>query len=394
MNGYQGKFCPVCGRQLTQESVFCPGCGTRQPAIEQRPNVQEFSPMQGTFTQGSYPVQENNEQVLHPMRAVLAAAGFIAALIVIFLLHCIRRYPMAYSNEVTVFLNTALFGTGLYLLMVKGKKWKLFAVGILLVYIFLSSLSSSVSALNQMTYGRFSISKLFNIYFKRNYAGTTFPAAILMVAVISGAPLLFRLIFRRQKPAKQIWFTSVLTSVYFLTYQSIVFFGSGYRRLPTLSLISSYMLIILETVILLLIPSALHSLCAMKERSFRPRGWGLVWSILGIAGMCAALLICVINILGKNQLMYSFQVLSALTAMIGFILLVSGRKAGWFLVLFSGFTVIHADVYQIILRMIMTARLHTTTEMVFISILFWCLNPLFTWLSIRKAWLGKNDDYR
>ena len=376
------SFAPVAGQPMPSRSAGAyQGAGTPpvafggpQPAaFGQQPAAQPVNRQTGGSSEPSLEPD--------PGRALWVAAGLILLPFVSYLIHCLPRLWLIYCAPFFSFAATGLLGVCVYLLLQKGTKWKVLGAVSAVLAIFLFHVGDLVTQMNSMRGGLFSLRLLYEFLFLRPVRSSVLLYVIKAVLAAGGA-LFFGALLKTSPPKKQVWLTSLCTSVVVLVF-NLIYVGArgGGRTLfsMSLSIISGTLL----AVMLLLTPPALFALCTMKSKTIRLSGWGKAWCWLCLLGMLGATVMCILTIARvMSSRMYSTQLILSVVALVGFIMLLAKKRAGWYVILFTAFTILISQFASSFNAVIQGASAYSS---LMVGALAGSLNPLITWLSIRSG---------
>ncbi|MBO4887949.1 MAG: DUF805 domain-containing protein [Firmicutes bacterium] len=362
--------------------LLCKPKAVTQPAYGQPLPTRSGS--QPTMQQTGQPALQNTEPALEPNpgRAVWVGVFLIVLPFVLYLIHCIPRMRLIYCSNIFSFAATGMMGISVYLMLQKGTKWKILAIVSTLMAILLFHVGDIVSQINAMRGGWFEIRMLYQYLFLRP-ARTGVIFYVIKAVIAAAAGLLFGLAFKNNPPKKQVWLTSLCTSLLVFVFNLIYILARSRGGTPmsfSLALIAALLL----ALMLLFAPPALFALCNMKTKTIRLHGWGLVWCWLCVLGMLGAIGICIATMThNMTNWIYSSQLIMSVMALVGFIMLLAKKRAGWFVVLFSVFTVLMAQFSASFSGVIQGGRAYSS---LMVGALAGALNPLLTWFSILSAW--------
>jgi hypothetical protein len=407
----QAAFCHRCGTPLTAGSDACTACGAPRFVPPSTTGAQAFpaasvqgaQPFPATAAQGAYafPASARPEAIPalepDPKRAIRAAAWLFGAGVLIAVFHVIFSSRFSYCGAVMQVLCDALLGSGLYLLMQRESKFKI-AGGITLFAGVLVFFLSIVTAAFLITGGGQSgnmpeiLASLLPL--------TTIGGILLRALAVAGGGLFFHhLVSKRRvaagtgKPQSEdtvVWRTSLYTALSVLginlIYNLLILPPEGFVPVRLVSITISSL--VMATTLFLSLP-ALQGLVHLKSKRLRLSGWGLVWCWIVTVSLSLTLISFIIQTaLSTSALnLYSSQIFMVIAALIGFILLIAGRRWGWYMILFSVYIAL-AGQFQMSFNIVIQGN--TQFVPLLSGSIIGALNPLITWFSIRSAWLASD----
>lgn len=330
-----------------------------------------------SVTQNVGPALEPN-----PGRAVWVGVFLIVMPFVLYLIHCIPRMRLIYCTSVFSYAATGMMGVSIYLMLQKGTKWKVLAIVSTLTAILLFHIGNIVSQINSMRGGMFEVRMLYEYLFLRP-TRTSIGLSVVKAVMAAVGGLLFGLAFKNNPPKKQVWLTSLCTTLLVFVC-NLIYVLVRSRGARPMSFVLSFVAALLLSLMLLFAPPALYALGSMKTKTIRLHGWGLVWCWLCVLGMIGAIGICIATMTyTMRNWIYSSQLIMSIMALVGFILLLAKKRVGWFVVLFSVFTILMAQFAASFSGVIQGGRAYGS---LMVGALAGGLNPLITWFSILGAW--------
>ncbi|MGI6580502.1 MAG: hypothetical protein ACOX3H_09760 [Saccharofermentanales bacterium] len=397
----QTAFCHKCGAPLIEGAFFCGDCGQQRFVPVQTANAR--APMQNN---DAVPFMFNSEEsvpcTVKPMRAVWTAVWLISAWIMFVLFHSLLGFRILYCNAVSYMIIDTLLGTGIYLLMQKGGKYKALASGVLVITVLIYILNFLLLYKPMQTGVPFRLENLFR---------TPFPPMIIVsillrTLVAAGGALFFAWLLRQKSVSdpgadgtaviraanvnvekKRVWLTALYTALVSLLIHFVytLITSPFYLKSPTL-LLQFLFNCLLTAVTLFLTPPVLHELSAMRTKYIRLTGWGLVWCWLCAIGLFFSLVMSVVSIVNATAFfvrMYSSQLFMSIALLTGFIMLLARRRLGWYVILFGSYIALAGQFDDSLDAVINGVNLYIP---LLIGTVLGALNPLITWLSIRGAW--------
>ena len=373
-------FAPTAGQS------FAPTNGQPLPTRGGQPAMQQTgqSVAQPFGQPGGQPALQNTGPALEPNpgRAVWVGVFLLVVPFVIYLVHCIPRMRLIYCPTVFSFAATGMMGVSIYLMLQKGTKWKVLAIVSTLLAILLFHVGDIVSQINSMRGGMFELRMLYQYLFLRP-ARTGIVFYVIKAVMAAAGGWLFGLAFKNNPPKKQVWLTSLCTALLVFVF-NLIYVLARSRGARPMAFVLTFVSALLLSLMLLFAPPALYALGSMKTKTIRLHGWGLVWCWLCVLGMIGAIGICIATMTHTmTNWIYSSQLIMSFMALVGFILLLAKKRVGWFVVLFSVFTILMAQFAASFSGVIQGGRAYSS---LMVGALAGGLNPLITWFSILSAW--------
>ena len=395
-------FCHKCGTPLEDDEVFCAECGTRRFAPSPPPT--EPGTWQPGFAPGvpAMPAQQTAMSTQQkaaplkakPMRAVWTGLWLFGAWFIISIIQRFVGIRLPYCNAVTGVIASALYGISIYLFMQKGSKAKIFAActtfgGLLVTVInyLLPAIPPYPVEVHANEFDTFAIVTI----------------ALRVVTTVGGALLFANILKDNQQgqPAyrdgtnsvvsgtsgkSKVWRVASFTALVSMLLHIVVtlIFAPGILRNFTsifILLFSS----MLTAATLIFTPPALHGLSTMRTKRIKLSGWGLVWCWLCTAGMAFSILMLMIPRATPRTIpFYSSHLFMSIAALVGFIMLIAGRRLGWYVILFSTYIALIGHFTSAFIPAVLMGEMHYISQM--IAALIGFLNPMITWFSIKGAW--------
>lgn len=381
----QASFCHICGKPFEQGASFCDKCGTERFVAQPAVPLQITQSVSKSSASAVIPGREASlPLVVNRSRIGWMVLWLFLGWAAVFALHSIPGLRMLCSYEAGYLVADALLGVAVYLLLQRELKYKLYAAGVAVMQILFSVWSQGVYYMYTQT-GRY-LFRLRNLFAPILYERYFFDE-LLATAVIIGAAVFFGWLLRNKPEKRRMTQTGLYTAGIEFIYLPVSLFIRTGGHLGVMPFIHLFTLLLNNTVgalaIFLAVP-ALYSLCRLREGRIRIIGWGKIWCWLGTIGMLAATVILIFNATGAAIVVnYTIQLVFSLLALAGFILLLSGRRTGLYFILFGAFIAL-AGQFQSTLQRIVFGTPGFVAP--FIGTILGALNPVITWLSIRRYW--------
>ena len=389
----QATFCHKCGTPLEEDEVFCSECGTRRYT----PPTPEPGAWQPRVAPGAtaIPVEQKNASLeAKPMRAAWTGLWLFGAWFIMSLIQRFSGIRLPYCGGVTAVIASALYGTSIYLYMQKGTKAKIFAAsstfGGLLVTVINYLLPVIPPHPVEVHASEFNAFAIVTIALR---VITTVGGALLFANILKDSPKgqpAYRVgtngVVSGSLEKSKVWRVASFTALVSMLLHIVVtiIFAPGILKHFTsifLLLFSS----LLTAATLILTPVALHGLSTMRSKRIRLSGWGLVWCWLCTAGMAFSILMLMIpRAMPRTIPFYSSQLFMSSAALVGFIMLIAGRRLGWYVVLFSTYLALMGQFSSGVGPAVILGDTQYIIQM--IAAIVGALNPIITWFSIKSAW--------
>ena len=397
--GTPTSFCHKCGAPLIEGALFCGNCG--QQRFIQVETANTWTPETEAAVLFPFNSEETVPYTVKPMRAVWTAVWVIGAWIMIFITHIFLGIRLLYCNAVSAVIVNILFGTGMYLLMQKSVKYKVFAAGTMVIAVLINIFNYYLLHIPLLRESPFRLKELFTI----PISPLMIISILLRAFVVAGGALFFAWLLgpkQQREPSlnngttavsdmrakvekKRVWQTALYTVLVGVPVCIIFILATSpiYLQRP-LFLLQFLIGCLLTAMTLIFTPPALHGLSTMSTKHIRLSGWGLVWCWLCVAGMLFSLVMCIIYAVSSFAApMYSSQLFMSITLLTGFIMLIARRRSGWYVILFGAYISLVGQFDESLSAVIQGANHYIPF---LIGAIFGSLNPLITWLSIRGAW--------
>ena len=289
--------------------------------------------------------------------------------------------PRAAFSANAMYLTTmALLGAGVYLVTVKGLKFKLFGVSMGVIAVLLRSLSTviaeQVRRAVQLDVSRLFRSVAFADALTENLICTLIPlgVALLVSALCKGA---------ERRTRRVAWAASgayLACCVADVLIRSANLLSSSFK-----SICSVAIGVFSEAACMLLVAIAVHALASIPSKRVRLHGVGLVWAWIATIGMAAALaylLMMVTGALGmRNATISAVQIALTLCGLVGYIMLLCKRRVGLYVILIGAGVLLGAQ-FASSLSVVIAGGDQLVT---LISSILGACNPLFAWLAVRAG---------
>ena len=365
------SFCYVCGKPLPAQAMFCTDCGT--PRYTAPPGGTPASPYTAAATM---PLAETASSLPeYPMGAVWLAAALSGAWLLVFLLQFLVGRSIFYNADASYMILNGLLGAGIYLLLQKNTRYRLYGAGVFLIQGLLSSFNVAAVAANAMFAGDFS--NFFTVY--RFWPGLG--NALVPIVLATGVALLLPYI-RQDAPGKhQVYTTGWLAAGSVLLYSVIRTLATAIR--PGLQAVSVLMMLFrncADAAAIGFTVMLLWSLCHQESHSIRLSTWAKIW-----CGLCSVGMLVSLITVFTADFSYTIQIAFAIAALTGFVLLLCGRRVGFYTILTGAFIYLSGMMLNALEPVLHGVR---SQAGVLVSAVIGTANPIITWFSIKKSWQG------
>ena len=135
--------------------------------------------------------------------------------------------------------------------------------------------------------------------------------------------------------------------------------------------------------------TAVRALCGMPSPRVRLHGIGLVWAWIALLGAAAVTALCVyVGSVGPKAAgtrVYSFQLITGISALIGYLMLLCRRRAGlWFILLGTGLMLL-VQLTTGLTGIWLGSSAQAAMRQQILPAVLGALNPLFAYLSVRAG---------
>lgn len=384
-------FCSACGTKLTEGMQFCLQCGARcdvalQNAVqdaENVPNGGEPAAMVQPIAGVSPPVAVRAQEppVHQPVRALWAAVIAFGVWLLMLLLQCAMGKGTLINTFALYMMTNIMLGAGAYLMIQRGVKLKLIAAGILLAEALMITFNQTVIILANKTMG--SMSGFFRFY--EIWPGLGF--ALIFSAIVAGVTLLFSNIWRNTLNTKRVsiagWIAAGATCLYGIIRMTILYLPAVSSGLyPAASFAITIIGYILDAAATGLTVMVLTRISRQRKERLRLSVWAIIWCTLCSLAMLASLIFGFADKYPTPVLL-----ILQLAALAGFILLLCGKREGFFISLIA-VSVYLLSTFETSLRGVLYGSPEYIAAM--LGAVAGAANPVITWFSIRGAWLQQN----
>ena len=362
-------FCTSCGTPLPEGMLFCTQCGAPRAAVPQYGAAPQFAPPAAVATE---------PLVARPMRAVWAALMVFGAWLLMMLLQAAMGKGTIYNSSAMYTMTSMLLGAGAYLMMQRGLKYKLIAAGILLAEAVMVTFNqAAIIVTSRFMGGLQDIFKALSFWPVMGYT-------LITGAIAAGLALLFSYILRNAPDKKRTYATGWIAAggialygiirtltVYLPALSSGIMMPANFATI----LIDWFM----DAAVLGLSVMVLTGISLQKKARLRLSTWAIVWCALSSVGMLASVVISILERYPTPVLL-----ILQLAALTGYILLLCGKRTGFFIALVAISAYLFGNFDFSLQRVLYGSTGDIETLLTAIA---GAANPIITWFSIRSAWL-------
>ena len=347
------------------------------------------SPYAAQASQQAMPIAAVPQDV--PMRAVWAAVAFALAWFVLAAVQLGFMGSLAYTRISFTCLGAAVLASGLYLVSRDDMRWRVSGAACGLVSALLLSgtqfVEFHVQAFRQdINLTRFFVDPVFTTNIGYN---------VLTVVLCLGAVLAFSTLRKTADAKKPLPCAGVGAGVYALARLALMWRTIGMLLtnpdpLLTQSAVPSITSILGTAALVFLSYLAVFALCAMQNAPVKLRGLGLAWAWLALVGAVASIALVVYTAIAGHSgpiqgAVYAYSLIIGLSACVGYILLLLGKRTGLYVILLGAGLLLAA---QIVGALTSIGRIGWADTL--LSSLLGALNPLFAYLAVRSADKAQN----
>ncbi|MDI9497213.1 MAG: zinc ribbon domain-containing protein [Bacillota bacterium] len=397
----QAAFCHKCGTALSGDVRFCENCG--QPRFVLPPAAMpEPEPVREAQSPETPPDSLPGIEKPQQMFAVWLSIGLTAAWVLNVFFHIVSSARLRYDSSFANLASAAILACSAWLWLQKPGRSKAFGAGLGVLAVLLNYLTFPMHIINRQRGMLVNLviaggerTGLADIARIPITPATHF--ALWRFALLSvGSVILFYHLLRRREPARRLQLTALFSALTIFLVETLLSVIVTPYYLQALQLFASFLVGLLTRAAAFgLVLSALESRATMRNRRISLSGWGLVWTWLATLGAFSSIVILLRTVSTKVQMpVFSGQIVMAMAWLLGYILLLCGRRLGWYVIFITAVVGYGAQFALSTEIMIMySPRLAYRAGFVthFVTALVGPLNPLITWLSIRRAWRAADD---
>ncbi len=368
------RFCTNCGASLGDNEDFCSICGTKRfPSQPEYGNVPMSNP----------PVKQALPE--KPERSLWLSGILALSWVTLLLFQGIFGGRLLFSSNAAYFIVAALMGAGVYQLMQKGTKYKLYGMLSGLVSAFLYAGSSLAVLLSSRMVGKFSITQVMG--FGEPYYWPLLGRALLFLVLIFGASALAGYLLRK-KPQKQRLTGSGAAAavVYALCTLVAWFLQYGWYSLGNINAAGLFSILFgmaADAAVLYLAVRFTQSLCSAPQGRVQLFGAGKVWAWIAAVAMFLSIGIVIGTAYGSfGGIAYTSGLLLAVAGMTGYLLLLCHRRIGLYVIVGAAALALGAQFAESLIGMMYSASRYIS---VLFASIFGAVNPLLGWLAVRAA---------
>ena len=332
------------------------------------------------------------------MAAVFLAGAIFVSWLLLFLLHYLlpdlgRSFNILYNTRAPFLMADILLGTGVYLLLQREVKFKWFGVGVFAGSVVVLTLSNTMyrvisihSQMNMPSGANLTIDYLSGVW--RDLGNALLPAI-----AASGTVLLLDYLWANKDENLRVLQAGWIVACSVLVCNIINVLLDPYLNFNVVTLKTGIIIFVGDIAAFLTVGLTvlfLSYLCNQKSHGIHLSGWGIAWCVLCGVGMLSS-----IGLTFAPNLAYSVQLLFAIAALAGFILLLCKNRIGFFVVLAAAYLYLSSQFLASLDQAIAPASGIAGNQ--YASLLAGsisgALTIIITWISIQRAWrLGALSD--
>ncbi len=291
---------------------------------------------------------------------------------------------LLYCPEASYFIVSAVWAVAVYLVVQKGWQYKVIAGVFGLIGAFLYACSGYAEVLYMRTLGAFGLGDVLD--FRNVGIISAFKSTLLMVCIILAAAVLSGyFLHKKTARAKAVSNGGIVAGVMLL--YNLIRLGIQYKgyliKLGFLRSAQQILPLIGESLCLFLVVVMLFELCNMRSQTVKLRGIGLVWAWIAAVG-CFLGMAVPLNVIVSNMhyLAYTVQMLLCLVACVGYVLMITKRRIGLYVVVIGAGLLLLGQFFDSFTGFLFSRRLYLS---LFLGSILGAVNPLFGWLAVKAA---------
>lgn len=365
-------YCIKCGAPIGEGMSFCLQCGAPRAALPQY-----GAAVMGTAETGAAPIVPQPPED-RPMRAVWAAVIVFGAWVLMLLLQAVMGMGKVFNVSVAYILTDLLLGAGIYFIIRRELKFKLLGAGILVLEALM--VTFNIAAINVTSRYFGGMDGFFQYYMIWPHLGY----ALITVVIAAGLALLFSFLWRNRLDKQRMctigWIAAGGIALYGIIRMLILYLPYIGPLMPLAVFFNNIIGYIIDGAVLGLSVMLLSGITQQRKDRLRLSVWAIVWCSLCSVGILATLITSIVG----GILMPSLLILM-LAALTGFILLLCGKRVGFFISLIA-ISVYLMSTFDTSLQQVLLGSAAAMTTL--LSAVIGTANPIITWFSIRRAWMG------
>ena len=323
-----------------------------------------------------------------PLRA-LAAAGLLIAgwlVLAVFQIMCVPK--IVFSDYGTVCLSAGLLGAAAYLVSAKGAGNRIIGAALGLPAALLINASEYVRLRRENIMLDIAVKKNRSIscYFMFRYPDYMLKLRLALITVFFCLAAAFVLSLMIAKAKKKAVFCGLIAAaVYMIRPGAFTSLGRITNVIArNAALVNAVVPPIVGAVSIIIVSAAVSALC-VSRKDVKPRGIGLVWCWLALAGSVFTVgLALYAGIRGLPSVrIYDFAIIGGLSGLIGYIMLLRGKRPGLYIIITGVGLMLCAQLTAGVLEL----RSAAAPALIYgiVPSVLGALNPLFAWLSARAG---------
>ncbi len=381
----QAAFCIKCGHRLADGAAFCANCGERRFSLtptEPHPAAYSTDGWAQSAPDGSV---QTEAEILAPKpdRALWAAGLLLLSWVLLFLIQGLFRGGLTYNSEAGFFISMALLGTAVFLICQQSIAHKCIggAMGLLTTVLSAGNIYALQLQYKAMRFTLLDVLNFSSPVFWRGFLPTLFCSVLTL-----GAAALTDYLFKQRTERRRVIASSGIAAGVFFAFsliRTLVQQGRVLGRMDLLNIISIFIGLLADPMVLFLTALFLIKLCSMPRKELHLRGLGLAWAWIAVVGMFASLMILFVSgTAGAENVNYTSGLLLAICGLAGYILMLCKRRIGFYLLVAGVALMLGSQFFAALTAILYRSHQHTA---LFVGSILGAVNPLLAWLTVRSA---------
>lgn len=386
-NGYydlKSVYCTSCGNRLPADANFCDVCGESREKM-----------MKNTMTENKETFLNTRAEPFLSFSFVLRiGVGLILCQLLFYMMHYFLARQLMYNWITSKCISICFLAMSIFCVYQKEVNYKIVSV----VFGFLAVVTFSINTLfPQLLY--FKRIEQWDEEYLRNirYAGILIGNIVCVGLTLAVAFVIYSVMKNQNKEKRFLYSTSIAAGVFglFLILEKAIRFLPSRGYAYGVSYLYSFFLEILLAGFLFLAVIWISKLCNSEKRVVFLKGAGLFWGWFATASLFFSLIyFCILlRIPHPDILIYGGNVLLVILGLISYIMLLSKKKTGLYILLAASLAVLGGNIlysFQLMLMKDIGSDETVKAFGLFLGSFFGGINPLFAWLSVK---FSKEGDY-